>query len=313
MGDGMERIYYIYEWYFVDTGKVFYVGKGKGRRYREKKDRNDKFIKYVNKYECKVRKTHENLREDEAFKKEIEMIAYYKNIGQCSCNMTIGGDAPPTHFGIDAPNRREVVQLTLNGQYVKTWDYIHEIEKELGISNSAIVACCKGKHGRCSTGGFLWIYKDVYDPKKQYTYNPKTNAKPILQYRLDGSFVREWNSAKQINVELGFKRSGICGCLKGRYKTCNGFIWKYKESETIDLLIPVDENLQNKVPTPIVQLGLDELYISTFKDAVEASIAVSGTWRNNSSILHCCKGTRITACGYKWMYEYEYLKLKSSL
>lgn len=50
--------------------------------------------------------------------------------------------------------------------------------------------------------------------------------KPILQFTLDGEFVREWPSASDVSKEV---QSNIVTCLKGRYKTAYGFIWKYKE------------------------------------------------------------------------------------
>ena len=57
------------------------------------------------------------------------------------------------------------------------------------------------------------------------TRNDKTK-KPILQYTLDGEFIREWSSATDVGREVN---STICNCLKGRYKTAYGYIWKYKD------------------------------------------------------------------------------------
>jgi hypothetical protein len=222
----LSNIYYVYEWYFVDSGKVFYVGKGKGRRYRERKDRNDKFIKYVNKFDCNVRKRYENLTEEQAFQKEIELIAYYKDLGQCSCNLTMGGDNPPIFYGKKHPNRRVVVQLTFEGDFIKQWDCISDVEKELNVSNSLITRCCKGKVN--SAGGFLWVYLDEYNPSFMYTLNRKTVAKPIIQYNTNGDFVKEWGSAKEACESLGLRRPGLCSCLKGKYKSSGGFLWKYK-------------------------------------------------------------------------------------
>jgi len=52
--------------------------------------------------------------------------------------------------------------------------------------------------------------------------------KTVLQYTLDGEFVREWDSTKEVERELGV----YCrGCCNGRLKTCRGFVWKYKEDE----------------------------------------------------------------------------------
>ena len=56
--------------------------------------------------------------------------------------------------------------------------------------------------------------------------NRKSKNKPILQYTLDGEFVREWPSAMDVGKVVN---STICNCLKGRYKQAYGFIWKYKE------------------------------------------------------------------------------------
>ena len=50
--------------------------------------------------------------------------------------------------------------------------------------------------------------------------------KPILQYTLNGEFVREWPSARDVGQEV---RANIVHCLKGRNKTAYGYIWKYKE------------------------------------------------------------------------------------
>ena len=54
----------------------------------------------------------------------------------------------------------------------------------------------------------------------------KGRNKPILQYTLDGEFVREWPSAMDVGKEV---KSNICKCLKGKYKQAYGSIWKYKE------------------------------------------------------------------------------------
>ena len=51
---------------------------------------------------------------------------------------------------------------------------------------------------------------------------------PILQYDLDGNFIREWPSATDVGIEV---KSFICKCLKGKKPTAYGFIWKYKEPE----------------------------------------------------------------------------------
>ena len=52
---------------------------------------------------------------------------------------------------------------------------------------------------------------------------------PIVQYNKEGNFIKEWISAAQASKELNISRTNITKACKGKYKTCGGFVWKYKE------------------------------------------------------------------------------------
>ena len=52
--------------------------------------------------------------------------------------------------------KRKVNQYTLQGEYIKSWDYIKLATLELGIDNSSITKCCKGILKQ--TGGYKWGY-----------------------------------------------------------------------------------------------------------------------------------------------------------
>ena len=54
---------------------------------------------------------------------------------------------------------RKVNQYDLQGNLIKTWDCIMDIERELGIKTSNICACCKGK--RKTLHKYIWQYKDI--------------------------------------------------------------------------------------------------------------------------------------------------------
>ena len=54
----------------------------------------------------------------------------------------------------------------------------------------------------------------------------KGRNKPILQFDLDGNFIREWECANDVGREA---QANICYCLKGRQKTAYGYKWVYKE------------------------------------------------------------------------------------
>lgn len=92
MSDG-DNVYYVYIWYIVDTEEVFYVGKGKGKRYKDVSNRNKFFKDMYSSHNCNVKKIYENLTEKEAFQKEMETVKWYKeNTNYRLTNQTDGGE-----------------------------------------------------------------------------------------------------------------------------------------------------------------------------------------------------------------------------
>lgn len=55
---------------------------------------------------------------------------------------------------------RSVTQLSKEGLFVREWDCIADIEKELGFKHSNISKCCKGQINFAY--GFIWKYTDNY-------------------------------------------------------------------------------------------------------------------------------------------------------
>ena len=55
----------------------------------------------------------------------------------------------------------------------------------------------------------------------------KNLNKSIIQYDLDGNFIKEWSSIKQARIDT--KSTNIAANLSGKVKQTNGYIWKYKE------------------------------------------------------------------------------------
>lgn len=54
----------------------------------------------------------------------------------------------------------------------------------------------------------------------------KSKNKPILQFDLDGNFIREWECTADVGKEVS---RNIYYCLNGRTKTAYGYIWKFKD------------------------------------------------------------------------------------
>ena len=96
----LDKKYYVYEWFNVVTGEVFYVGKGIRNRYCQLSGRNQYFIDYFNTHECESRIVYENLTEQEAYEKEKELIKYYRETSNFRLtNVTDGGEGNPFKLG----------------------------------------------------------------------------------------------------------------------------------------------------------------------------------------------------------------------
>ena len=54
---------------------------------------------------------------------------------------------------------------------------------------------------------------------------------PIIQYDLNGNFIKQYPTIKEAVMETGTNRTSIISCASGRYKTANGFRWGYIEKK----------------------------------------------------------------------------------
>lgn len=52
-------------------------------------------------------------------------------------------------------------------------------------------------------------------------------SKPVIQYDLDGNYIRKWQSAMEIQRQLGYANTNINACCNNKIKRVYGYIWKY--------------------------------------------------------------------------------------
>lgn len=59
-------------------------------------------------------------------------------------------------------------------------------------------------------------------------------SKPVLQYTLDGEFVKEWSSENECERN-GFNQRHVSSCCRGEYgrKSHKGYIWKFKTEKEV--------------------------------------------------------------------------------
>ena len=57
--------------------------------------------------------------------------------------------------------------------------------------------------------------------------NACDRKRPIKQYSLQGDLIKTWDSARDIQNELGYFESNISKCCKGKIQSYKGYKWGY--------------------------------------------------------------------------------------
>lgn len=153
-------------------------------------------------------------------KKEQYWIEQYNSLAPNGYNMITGGSN-----GAGLAKGKAVMQYSLNGDYIKTYDSAHQAADALNLDFGNICACCRGD--RNQTGDFQWKYVD--SDKNIKVSNARHSNTPILQYDLNGNFIKEYATLKEAAEAVGCSKALICKVCKGQGKTAKNFKWKYKE------------------------------------------------------------------------------------
>ena len=132
-----------------------------------------------------------------------------------------------------------VDQYSMDGEFIKTYMHPMEATTETGISDVTIINCCKDKQRK--SGGFIWRYHGEKLTEEYVRWCNEVcvqGTKSVIQYSLNGEFIKEWKSLTSIKNELGFDISAISRCCTGKQKFAYGFLWKFA-SEISDPATPL--------------------------------------------------------------------------
>lgn len=119
-------------------------------------------------------------------------------------------------------NGVEISQYTLEGVYIRNFPSAAEASRNTGADTSEIIKCCKNKKGYVC--GYQWRYaSDGIDMLADI------RKKKILQYDTNEQLIREWDTQVEAANAVGTTKNAINACLRGKSKTCKGYIWKYSD------------------------------------------------------------------------------------
>lgn len=124
-------------------------------------------------------------------------------------------------------------------------------------------------------------------------------SKKLLQYDLNGTYIKTWDCYSDASRFYGISTSTICNCIAGRIKSAHGYIWKpYSDDYELEISVPHNR----KSPKTILQYTTGGSLVKSWDGYGE--IEKSGIY-NRRTVSACCNGKNKTAYGFKWVVEYR--------
>ena len=223
---------------------------------------------------------------------ETYYIKFYNSYKPNGYNMTLGGDGGASY------NSQPIVCLTKDGEYVKRYNSAAEAEREDGFTNSTVLICCKN-HGR-TCKGHLFMFEEDYLKNGPITYKKKKSIfrKKVIQCDMQGNYIALYDSIQEAALSSGTNRTAIIGCVKGRYKKANGYIWVYEEDFPIK---DIESHKDKKKGRKIAQVDpITNTIIKTFERIKEAGSELGVSYKAIHKVLDL---PNRTAYGFKWISQ----------
>jgi len=198
----------------------------------------------------------------------------------------------------------EILQFTIEGKFIREYSSMIEAANDLGINHIAIYRCLKGLQ---KTGGyFQWRYKidpnfdeGIFDiPPAITNYNYK--LQPVVQYTLEGKFVKEYTSIKEAAEIFAVPVISISKCVRREKKSVKGYQWRLKKDVIKDgKIIDIDPD-PNRLLRPVCQFGRDGKFLREYSSRFEAGKDLG---IDHMAIYRCLKGFQKTAGDFQWRYK----------
>lgn len=239
---------------------------------------------------------------DELNKKEMYWIEKY-NSYKNGYNNNVGGEGNNGYKGLEKENNpasRKIVQLDLDGNFIKYWECMTYVQDELGILISDICSVCNNQ--KKSASGYMWMYFEDYNKNKDNIKPYYLQAYPktkVVQLSLDGKYIETFDSVGIASDCTNSQSSDIYSCILGNKKTCNNYLW-IKESD-YDINKSYFKEYSRSSSKEILMFDLKGNLINEFKSLSEAS-KVTGFWRYN--ITKNINEEKNPIIDFKFKYKY---------
>lgn len=265
-------------------------------------------------------------------------IAKYKSTDpNYGYNLTSGGnifvvnEEGRKHMSDARTDKKPVLQYDLNGNFIAEYESTIAAAKSIGTSAGSVWSCCIGTaSGRRAKKvqiikGYTFRFKEDYPSSPSHIdIEITTNRKKVLQFSLQGKFIKEWDSIVEAETFMNYCGSGIRQCCYGKYRQSNGYMWRFRSDfeEIPQHIAPVRNRVQRdfshltdehiilakqrykeKYAKRILQFSFEGCFIKEYDSIEDAATAVNG---DAATICNACKLNKVkSAYGFQWRYKSE--------
>lgn len=302
---------YIYKITNKINGKS-YIGKTNNLRRRWNEHKwgkggtailNKAFKKYgVSNFEFSLVEKREFATKEELNKElsqmEIDYVAKFKTYRK-GYNATIGGEGAVGHSVTEELKQR-----------------FRELKLERYKSEEARLQCGNGMRGKHHTKEVRERIREALLNRDHAIYEKmaaervgkhrdhdmimrgaKKRRKPVLQYDMEGNFIKEYEGIDFTNFP---NTTNIGSCCKGKINSAYGFVWRYKNSDIIPIHIDVGDRSKMHTSQKILQLDKNGKVLAEYDSITKAS---KYTNIGRTAIGNCAHKLSKTAGGYIWVFK----------
>ena len=142
-------------------------------------------------------------------------------------------------------------------------------------------------------------------PSPKGSTKGRTHKYSIIQYSLNGEFIKRWECVKDISTAMDLNENPIFSCLNNHCETSYGYIWvKHFPDENIIM------NIQPRKGKPfiqgrrnhIAQFDKNMTLIKTWDSYKDLIADTQFGTKSFGNICKCINGKRKTANGFIWKY-----------
>ena len=152
--------------------------------------------------------------------REVYWIEYYDTYNN-GYNETKGGD------NISNRVKTPIKAYDINGNYIKTYESLHEAARENNCSVSQIYNVLQ--HERITAGGLQFRYINDNMPILSVA-NRQGQIREIIQLDLDNNIIAEFKTIAEASRKTGAYAPSIGRVCRGIKNTTHGFKWQYKDN-----------------------------------------------------------------------------------